>query len=57
LRESEEVVQQVQNKEYALWDGTITITVYNCLYPAADLFPSPTLTVGTFEESETFGEE
>jgi hypothetical protein len=57
LRESEEVIQQVQNKEYALWDGTITITIYNCLYPAVDLFPSPTLTVGTFEETETFGEE
>lgn len=57
LRENEDVLQQLRERERWEWAGVIDVLIYNLLFPAVDLYPAADLYPGTYEDVITYNEE
>lgn len=56
LREDEDVLQQLRERESWKWGGNVAVLVYNLLFPSPTLFPSKTLFPGSFNAVVNYDE-
>lgn len=56
LRDTEQVLQQLRKKERISLDGSVSLIVYNLLFPSDTLFPANDLVPGTYEDEVIYNE-